>query len=63
MNIMLYICIRETEMMTFNYVETDQGCVRADLTDKPETIVAVGDSKVLAVFEYCNFYGLRKTEL
>ncbi|MBQ4632061.1 MAG: desulfoferrodoxin [Prevotella sp.] len=49
--------------IAFVYVETDKGCVKVDLTDKPEAVVAVGDSKVLAVYEYCNLHGLWKTEL
>ena len=38
--------------IAFIYVETENGGVRIDLTDKPE-----------AVYEYCNLHGLWKTEL
>jgi hypothetical protein len=34
-----------------------------NLTDKPEAVVCVCDSKPIAVYEYCNLHGLWKTEL
>ena len=47
----------------FIYVETENGGIRIDLTDKPEAVVCVCDSKPIAVYEYCNLHGLWKTEL
>ena len=49
--------------IAFIYVETDNGGIRVDLGDKPEAVIYVGDSKVLAVYEYCNLHGLWKVEL
>ncbi|MBE6176661.1 MAG: desulfoferrodoxin [Rikenellaceae bacterium] len=49
--------------IAFIYVETDKGGIKVDLTDKPEAIVALGDAKAVAVYEYCNLHGLWKTEL
>lgn len=49
--------------IAFIYVETEQGGIRVDLTDKPEAVVCVCDSKVVAVYEYCNLHGLWKTEI
>lgn len=54
----------ETEHhIAFIYVELENGGIKVDLKDKPETIVYLGDEKPLAVYEYCNLHGLWKTEL
>ena len=49
--------------IAFIYVETDKGGIKIDLSDKPEAIIALGDAKAVAVYEYCNLHGLWKTEL
>ncbi|MDE5561633.1 MAG: desulfoferrodoxin [Bacteroidaceae bacterium] len=49
--------------IAFVYVETDNGGIRVDLTDKPAADVCVGNAKPLAVYEYCNLHGLWKTDL
>ncbi|MBR4844179.1 MAG: desulfoferrodoxin [Alistipes sp.] len=49
--------------IAFIYVETDKGGIKVDLSDKPEAIIALGDAKAVAVYEYCNLHGLWKTEL
>ena len=49
--------------IAFIYVELENGGIKVDLKDKPETIVYLGDEKPLAVYEYCNLHGLWKTEL
>lgn len=49
--------------IAFIYVETDKGGIKIDLKDKPEAVVALGDAKPLAVYEYCNLHGLWKTDL
>ena len=49
--------------IAFIYVETDKGGIKVDLTDKPEAVIALGDAKAVAVYEYCNLHGLWKTEL
>ena len=49
--------------IAFIYVETDRGGIKVDLTDKPEAVIALGDAKAIAVYEYCNLHGLWKTEL
>ena len=49
--------------IAFIYVETERGGIRVNLTDKPEAVVCVCDSKPVAVYEYCNLHGLWKTEL
>ena len=49
--------------IAFIYVETEHGGIRVDLKDKPEAIVALGEEKAVAVYEYCNLHGLWKTEL
>ena len=49
--------------IAFIYVETEDGGIRIDLKDKPESVVCVCDSKPIAVYEYCNLHGLWKTEL
>ena len=49
--------------IAFIYVETKNGGIRVDLTDKPEAIIYLGDEKPVAVYEYCNLHGLWKTQL
>ena len=49
--------------IAFVYVETDNGGIRVDLTDKPVADVCVGNAKPLAVYEYCNLHGLWKKDL
>ena len=49
--------------IAFIYVETDKGGIKVDLKDKPEAVIALGDAKAVAVYEYCNLHGLWKTEL
>ena len=49
--------------IAFIYVETEKGGIRVDLTDKPEAVICVCDSKPVAVYEYCNLHGLWKREL
>ena len=49
--------------IAFIYVETDQGGIHVNLTDKPEAVIAVGNAKVVAVYEYCNLHGLWMTEM
>lgn len=49
--------------IAFIYVETENGGIRVDLTDKPEAQVCMCGSKPVAVYEYCNLHGLWKTEL
>lgn len=53
----------EEHHIAFIYVETDNGGIMVNLEDKPEAIICVGKSKVIAVYEYCNLHGLWKTEL
>ena len=49
--------------IAFIYVETENGGIRVNLKDKPETVVCVCTDKPVAVYEYCNLHGLWKTEL
>ena len=49
--------------IAFIYIETDNGGIRIDLKDKPETLVCTCNGTPLAVYEYCNLHGLWKTEL
>ncbi|MBQ8225662.1 MAG: desulfoferrodoxin [Bacteroides sp.] len=49
--------------IAFIYVETENGGIRVDLTDKPEAVVCTCTGKPIAVYEYCNLHGLWKTEL
>ena len=49
--------------IAFIYVETEHGGIRVDLKDKPEAVIALGEEKAVAVYEYCNLHGLWKTEL
>ena len=53
----------EAHHIEFIYVETETGGIRVDLTDQPEAVIALGDAKPVAVYEYCNLHGLWKTEL
>lgn len=48
--------------IAFIYVETDRGGIHVNLKDKPEAIVALGDAKPIAVYEYCNLHGLWMVE-
>lgn len=47
----------------FIYVECENGGIRVDLKDKPETIVCTCTDEPIAVYAYCNLHGLWKTEL
>lgn len=49
--------------IAFIYVETDKGGIHVNLEDKPEAIIAIGEAKVVAVYEYCNLHGLWMTEI
>lgn len=49
--------------IAFIYVETESGVIRVDLKDKPEAVIAVGNDKPVAVYEYCNLHGLWMTKL
>ena len=53
----------EEHHIAFVYVETENGGIRVDLKDKPEAVIALGDQKPVAVYEYCNLHGLWKTEM
>lgn len=53
----------EEHHIAFIYVETSNGGIRVDLKDKPEAVIALGDAKPLAVYEYCNLHGLWKVDL
>ena len=46
--------------IAFIYVETVDGGIRVDLTDKPEAEICISADKVVAVYEYCNLHGLWK---
>ena len=49
--------------IAFVYVETENGGIRVNLKDTPVAEVYVGDTKPVAVYEYCNLHGLWKTDL
>ena len=49
--------------IAFIYVETEHGGIRVDLGGRRDTIIALGEEKPIAVYEYCNLHGLWKTEL
>ena len=49
--------------IAFIYVETEDGGIRVNLTDKPEAQICVCNSKPVAVYEYFNLHVLWKTEL
>ena len=53
----------EEHHISFIYVETENGGIRVDLKDKPEAVIALGNDRPVAVYEYCNLHGLWKTEL
>ena len=53
----------EEHHIAFIYVETEDGGIKVDLKDKPEAVIALGTSKAIAVYEYCNLHGLWKKEL
>ena len=53
----------EEHHIVFIYVETADGGIRINLTDKPEAVVCVCKSKPIAVYEYCNLHGLWMTKL
>ena len=49
--------------ISFIYVETENGGMKINLTDKPEATFCTCADKPVAVYEYCNLHGLWKTEL
>ena len=49
--------------ISFIYVETANGGIRVDLTDKPEAEVYIGSQPIVAVYEYCNLHGLWMTKV
>lgn len=49
--------------IAFIYVETEDGGIRVNLSDKPEAVICTCHSKPIAVYEYCNLHGLWKTTL
>ena len=49
--------------IAFIYVETENGGIRVDLTDKPEAEICTCSFKPIAVYEYCNLHGLWKIDL
>lgn len=49
--------------IAFIYIETENGGIRVDLKDQPSAEIFIGDSKPMAVYEYCNLHGLWKAEL
>lgn len=49
--------------IVFIYLETEHGCQRIDLKDKPETIFCTCQGKPIAVYEYCNLHGLWKADI
>lgn len=49
--------------IAFVYVETENGGIRVNLKDTPVAEVYIGDTKPVAVYEYCNLHGLWKTDL
>ena len=49
--------------ISFIYVETENGGMKINLTDKPEAKFCTCADKPVAVYEYCNLHGLWKTEL
>ena len=48
--------------IAFIYLETADGGIHIDLTDKPMAVVKCY-RPIYAVYEYCNLHGLWKTEL
>ena len=49
--------------IAFIYLETENGGIRVDLTDKPEAVICTCSNKPVAVYEYCNLHGLWMTQL
>lgn len=49
--------------IAFIYLETVNGGLRVDLTDKPECTFNVRRGEAVAVYEYCNLHGLWKVEI
>ena len=49
--------------ISFIYVETENGGIKANLKDKPEAVICTCTETPVAVYEYCNLHGLWKTEL
>ena len=49
--------------ISFIYVETENGGMKINLTDKPEATFCTCADKPVAVYEYCNLHDLWKTEL
>lgn len=49
--------------IAFIYLETENGGIRVDLTDKPEAVICTCTNKPVAVYEYCNLHGLWMTQL
>ena len=49
--------------IAFIYVETENGGIRVNLSDKPEAVICTCSSRPIAVYEYCNLNGLWKTTL
>jgi superoxide reductase len=49
--------------IAFIYVETENGGIRVNLSDKPEAVICTCSSRPIAVYEYCNLHGLWKVEL
>jgi superoxide reductase len=49
--------------IAFIYVETENGGIRMDLSEKPEAVFCTCVEKPIAVYEYCNLHGLWKTEM
>ena len=49
--------------IAFSYVETENGGIRVNLSDKPEAVICTCSSRPIAVYEYCNLHGLWKTTL
>mgnify|MGYP003318022626 FL=1 len=49
--------------IAFIYVETENGGIRVNLSDKPEAVICPCSSRPIAVYEYCNLHGLWKTTL
>ena len=49
--------------IAFIYVETENGGIRVNLSDKPEAVICTCSSRLIAVYEYCNLHGLWKTTL
>lgn len=49
--------------IAFIYIETTNGGIRIDLTDRPEAEICVCSFRPTAVYEYCNLHGLWKLEL